>query len=122
MARRQPAEIAADFYGLILVKLEKLLGNLEYLANGEYTEDEHGNRTYTTLPDRQANIYLIDRVLGKPTERVEAKTDNTHTAVADQQTLDQAANLLKSLGLARALDSVLPAQPDTTSGGVPADR
>ena len=68
MARRQPAEIAADFYGLIWADLERYKSNLDRLADGVYHEDEKTGRIYTTLPDRQANIYLIDRVLGKPVD------------------------------------------------------
>ena len=72
--------------------------------------------------DRGACEYLLNRLLGKPTERVESKSETTVTAAADAETLNQAAELLKSLGLARAVHSVLPPQPDTAPDGVPPDR
>jgi hypothetical protein len=67
LKKRNRPEIAADFYALILADLERYKGNLDRLADGVYVEDDRG-RVYTTPPDRQANIYLIDRVLGRPND------------------------------------------------------
>ena len=115
------AEITQAFVGSIVADLERYKRNLDALADGVYVESEKDGRIYKTLPDRQANVYLVDRILGKPTERVEAKTDNTHVSITDGPTLEKAADLLRSLGLARAINPVLPTQPDTAPSGVPAD-
>lgn len=53
-------------------RLPQYIDNLARLADGIFREeeDEHGIKfIYTTPPDRQANEYLINRILGKPTER-----------------------------------------------------
>ena len=47
------------------------LNNLESLANGIQVNE--GEEVFAVPPDRQSNIYLIDRYLGKPTERTEAR-------------------------------------------------
>lgn len=64
---------AADRY--VAERLLSLLDNLVELANG-VTVQETDVRTGKTVvyrrpPDRQANEYLVNRVLGKPTERQE---------------------------------------------------
>jgi hypothetical protein len=55
---------------IIADRLPSLLVNMMTLADGvtvqEVTLD--GLRVYTRPPDRQANEYLINRILGKPTE------------------------------------------------------
>jgi hypothetical protein len=63
-----PAEITQAFIGSIVADLERYKRNLDALADGVYVEDEKGGRVYQTPPDRAANIYLIDRILGRPTE------------------------------------------------------
>lgn len=55
-------------------RLPQYIDNMARLADGIYRqdEDEDGNRyVYLTPPDRQANEYLINRILGKPTEKQE---------------------------------------------------
>ncbi len=56
-------------------RLPELIDNMFKLASGVYVPDtdKEGNQIgiYLTPPDRAANQYLIDRILGKPTERSE---------------------------------------------------
>lgn len=59
---------------IIADRLPSLLENMFVLADGVTVEEEirdGGRRIYTEPPDRQANEYLINRIMGKPTERVE---------------------------------------------------
>jgi hypothetical protein len=56
-------------------RLPLLIDNLFTLADGVtiQEEDEDGNpRIYSRPPDRHANEYLVNRILGKPTERSES--------------------------------------------------
>jgi hypothetical protein len=60
--------------GRIAKNLVRYIENMEALADGVFVEeiDETGKRTiYQRPPDRAANEYLINRVMGKPTERRE---------------------------------------------------
>ncbi len=55
-------------------RLPRLIDNMIALADGIWVEkeDEQGVRViYRTPPDRAANEYLINRIMGKPTERTE---------------------------------------------------
>ena len=55
-------------------RLPSLIENMLTLADGFWQEDtdKDGRRiVYKTAPDRAANQYLIDRIMGKPTERKE---------------------------------------------------
>ena len=60
-------------------RLPSLIDNLLILANGVLVEDvnivtgEVG--VYKKPPDRQANEYLINRVMGKPTDKTEAEVN-----------------------------------------------
>lgn len=59
-------------------KSKWLVDKLFELAEGVFIidkQDPHGIRYYQSLPDREAIKYLLDRLLGRPTERVEDKTD-----------------------------------------------
>jgi hypothetical protein len=54
--------------------LPKLIDNMLTVANGVTVQDmllDGSTVIYTRAPDRQANEYLINRVMGKPTERKE---------------------------------------------------
>lgn len=54
--------------------LPALVGNMFELAKGVFTEEHtlEGKRyVYQRIPDRAANEYLINRVMGKPVERKE---------------------------------------------------
>jgi hypothetical protein len=64
-------------------KLPELIGNMFELAAGvtisepdDNASDGSGKRIYTRPPDRQANEYLINRILGKPTERQEVSGED----------------------------------------------
>lgn len=50
-------------------RLPSLIENLFILADGVTVEED--GIVYRRPPDRQANEYLINRILGKPTERQE---------------------------------------------------
>jgi hypothetical protein len=55
-------------------RLPQFLENMAILANGvfvEETTDEGKRFVYQRAPDRQANEYLINRIMGKPTDRKE---------------------------------------------------
>ena len=55
-------------------RLPALIENMMLLADGIYVEEitiEGVRIVYKRPPDRQANEYLINRVMGKPTERQE---------------------------------------------------
>jgi hypothetical protein len=55
-------------------RLPSLIDNLFILADGvtiQETTKEGDVVTYTNPPDRSANEYLINRIMGKPTERKE---------------------------------------------------
>jgi hypothetical protein len=61
-------------------RLPELLDNMFALAAGVTVQDVGADGTtdvYTRPPDRDANKYLIDRILGRPTERHEADVDVT---------------------------------------------
>lgn len=59
----------------IVQSMPALVGNMLVLANGFYQEktlpDGETVIVYKTPPDRQANEYLLNRIMGKPTERIE---------------------------------------------------
>lgn len=96
-ATKLRAEIIAETDKLICDALPKLIANMIYLANGGYerTEDKHtdaeglGVLTLTERkvsiaePDRGANQYLIDRVLGKPKQQVDVNDVTSGQADAD---------------------------------------
>ena len=64
---------------------------------------------------------FLDRRDGRPAEKIEIKDDTSTQAEVSPDSLAQAVNLLKELGIARAITPVLPTQPDTTPSGVLAD-
>ena len=58
----------------IVDKLPQLIDNMMALADGVLVEETTltgGRVVYQRPPDRQANEYLINRIMGKPTERQE---------------------------------------------------
>jgi hypothetical protein len=59
--------------------LESLVERILELANGVQTVNNEGV-VYTTIPDRQALIYLIDRCMGKPRQAVD------HGAASGEET------------------------------------
>ena len=65
----------------IAKNLVHYIENMEALADGVFVEDttaDGARIVYQRPPDRQANEYLINRVMGKPTERQEQQ----HTGVS----------------------------------------
>ncbi len=65
-------------------RLPDLIDNLFELAEGVEVQevDKDGKtRIYSRPPDRQANEYLINRIMGKPVERTETEATNETTHV-----------------------------------------
>lgn len=63
----------------IAENLPQLIDNMLELAAGvtvQEVDKESGLTVYTKPPDRQANEYLINRIMGKPTERQEVSGAN----------------------------------------------
>jgi hypothetical protein len=59
---------------VIADRLPDYIGNLQQLADGVFVEEmtiEGARIVYQRPPDRQANEYLLNRIMGKPTERKE---------------------------------------------------
>lgn len=103
------AEIVAETEKVICDALPKLIANMIYLANGGYerVEEKHTDdeglgilalterKVSIAEPDRGANQYLIDRILGKPKQQVDV---NDVTGVqADADPLAAAAALKAAL-------------------------
>jgi hypothetical protein len=64
----------AEAEARIADRLPSLIDNLFTLADGVTVEEPMPNggvQVYTRAPDRQANEYLINRIMGKPVERLE---------------------------------------------------
>jgi hypothetical protein len=62
-------------------RLPDLVENLLILASGAWVQgdkcDDQGKPlVYLTPPDRSANVYLLDRILGKPTNRCEVSGED----------------------------------------------
>jgi hypothetical protein len=72
-------------------RLVRYIANMEALADGIYQEEasETGKRVvYQRPPDRQANEYLINRILGKPTERSDVIITTDEWILDPTQTTD----------------------------------
>ena len=65
-------------------RLLKNLNNLGALADGIQVK-EGDTPVYSVPPDRQSNVYLLDRYLGKPTERVEGRGEVTIKIVYEKR-------------------------------------
>jgi Family of unknown function (DUF5681) len=77
-ADRYADQIAA-LDNMIADALPGLLANLMTLANGvmvKETDDDGVVDIYAKPPDRKANEYLINRIAGTPTQRIEADIDS----------------------------------------------
>jgi hypothetical protein len=76
-------------------KLPDLLEKQWELAMGvevkEVDKKSGKERIYTTIPDRAAGQYLLDRVMGKPTERQELSGPDGDPIELSGPVLDQAA-------------------------------
>lgn len=80
-------------------RLPELIDNLFELAKGvtiQETDNRGNERVYTRAPDFKANQYLVDRILGKPTERVEHSGDEGGPVQLTTTVLGIAANELTS--------------------------
>ena len=65
-------------------RLLKNLNNLGALADGIVIE-ENGKTAYAVPPDRESNVYLTNRLIGKPTERVEGRGEVTIKIVYEKR-------------------------------------
>ena len=57
-------------------RLPQLIDNMMTLADGVRLVDDETGAVYQKPPDFKANAYLIDRIMGKPTERHEHDIDS----------------------------------------------
>ena len=97
-------------------ELPALIANLVQLANGvtiEETGKDGGKLVYRRPPDFKANEYLINRLMGRPTERIEAEV-----TVEDVSAHDSLQRKLAQLA-ARTLPSGVPTEPDGDGSGGP---
>ena len=67
-------------------RLPELIDNLFELAEGVEVQERDANgavKVYSRPPDRQANEYLLNRIMGKPTERheTENRSETTHVFI-----------------------------------------
>jgi hypothetical protein len=72
-------------------RLDRYLENLDKLACGvwfEETTKDGIRRVYRTLPDLQSNEYLINRIMGKPTDKGQFQNDD----LDDPESNDQDGN------------------------------
>ena len=66
----------------IVDRLPEVVGRLLELADGitvQEVDPDGGERVYTRPPDREAARYLVDRIMGKPTERREEEQSGALT-------------------------------------------
>jgi glucose dehydrogenase len=78
-------------------QLPQLIDNLLTLANGvtvHEVDQDGGVKIYAKPPDRKANEYLINRILGTPMVRIEADIDPEGTIEATGEALSEAAREL----------------------------
>jgi hypothetical protein len=92
-----------DAENLVADHLPKCVHNLIALADGVWVEEigPEGDRTvYKTPPDRASNQYLIDRMMGKPTEALEVSGADGEPlyALADRASNPRDAELASSNG------------------------
>jgi hypothetical protein len=67
-------EFERAVHGLLAPELPRLIANLLKLADGVTVQEKDKDGTldvFTQPPDREANKYLLDRLLGKPRESIE---------------------------------------------------
>ena len=74
--------VAEQFRGKLEGRLIKSFDVLASLADGLTPEQA---KVFEVYPDRYANIYFIDRYLGKPTERVEGRGEVTIRIVYEKR-------------------------------------
>jgi hypothetical protein len=123
-AEQFPTEIAAA-KRRIADALPQLIENMLTLANGvtvqTVDEETGGIEIYTKPPDRKANEYLIDRILGRPTQAVEIDPDPDGALEVTAEAMAQAASELAlwRTSMAEQLSSLsappTPPTPATTT-------
>lgn len=87
---------------LIVAHLEKSVANLITLADGVPVEDSESDKVYIKPPDRLANEYLINRILGRPLQALEVSGPDGASVPVDLGVLP--TNDLRELArIARAL-------------------
>lgn len=81
-------------------RLPQLVDNLLTLADGvtvkEVDEETGGVLIYSKPPDLKANIYLVDRILGRPTQAVEVDADPDGALEVTAETMRQATSELQA--------------------------
>ena len=75
-------EILQEFEGVLVEGLIQGAKNIRRLGDGYTKADMEG---VGALPSLEANKYLIDRILGKPTERTEARGEVTIRIVYEKR-------------------------------------
>jgi hypothetical protein len=78
-------------------RLPQLIDNMMVLADGvtiQEVDSDGGLNIYTRAPDRRANEYLINRILGTPTQRLDLDTDPDGMLNITAQAMDTAAREL----------------------------
>jgi hypothetical protein len=117
MARSRIQELQDSLVAAMAADLQRYKANLDWLADGFWVEDPEKGRIYHRPPDRAANIYLIDRVLGKPTEKHEHTGQDGDPLFARERTIST-LNDPELLALACELDRRLAQTDGTNSGGI----
>ena len=75
-------EVLQEFEGVLVEGLIQGAKNIRRLGDGYTKADMEG---VGALPSLEANTYLIDRILGKPTERVEGRGEVTIKIVYEKR-------------------------------------
>lgn len=110
-------------------KLPWLIDQMFSLAEGVTVQEADGHdgfRIYSRPPDRQAISYLVDRVMGRPTERQELTgkdgdpLEMEHAVLTDAERLRRVTALLERAG-SRAARSVPAADADLDPAAGAAD-
>lgn len=104
-------------------RLPLLVENLIRLADGVTVQKETivGTVVYTEPPDRAANVYLIDRILGKPTERHEVSGQDGEPLFPSHAQQDMLQSE-EAIDLACRLDECLCRPASIDPGGIRAPR
>ena len=114
--RNRLQEAQDSLFAAVVADLARYKANLDWLADGFWVEDPEKGRIYHRPPDRAANIYLIDRVLGKPTEKHEHTGADGDPLFSRDRTIST-LNDPETLALACELDRRLAQQTDADTNG-----
>lgn len=114
---------------LIADRLPQLVENLLKLAAGvlvQETDRDGGVEVFTKPPDRAANEYLINRILGRPTDQVEVSGPDGE-ALAERVLIYLPSNgRIATATIERSLDAAITADDDPeaairAAGALPLD-